>query len=150
MIELISENMKVLRSAENYTQDKMAEVIGISKKTLVQIEKGRSEASWTVVVAVCALFRDSVLLQSILGPDPVETVALAARDHIRTPKNKTLGGRIFWQEVEQRSGFRLQQNIISKHFRILDAKDYRLFSTIDQDVARKELKQIAEQMEPNK
>jgi DNA-binding XRE family transcriptional regulator len=48
----------------------MAEIQGISKKTLVQIEKGRQEAGWSQVVAVWALFQESQILQHVLGGDP--------------------------------------------------------------------------------
>ncbi|PFB11956.1 helix-turn-helix domain-containing protein, partial [Bacillus cereus] len=37
IIELISMKIKLIRTEKGYTQDKMAEVLGISKKTLVQI-----------------------------------------------------------------------------------------------------------------
>ncbi|RCK09687.1 hypothetical protein DT075_36260 [Bacillus licheniformis] len=52
----------------------MANVLGMSKKTLVQIEKGRSAAGWAHVVAVCALFRNSEVLQAVLGDEPLEVV----------------------------------------------------------------------------
>lgn len=42
--ELISSKLRLIRTESRYTQEKMANVLGISKKTLVQIEKGRSTA----------------------------------------------------------------------------------------------------------
>ena len=52
VIDLLSSKMKLIRVEKGYTQDKMAEVLGISKKTLVQIEKERTQANWTQVVAL--------------------------------------------------------------------------------------------------
>ena len=132
LIEIVSAKLKLIRTERGYTQDKMAEVIGLSKKTLVQIEKERTSAGWTTIVAVCALFRNSDILQSALGGDPVEMAELVAHDTItRSRRDKTMGGRIFWHELDHQNGFRLQQNVISGHYRILDDDDYRLFSTYD-------------------
>lgn len=132
IIEVVSSKIKLIRTERGYTQDKMAEVIGLSKKTLVQIEKGRITAGWTTTAAVCALFRDSDVLQSALGGDPVETAELIAHESIKRPSGgKTMGGRVWWRELDHQNGFRLQQNVISGHYRILDADDYRLFSTYD-------------------
>ncbi|KIL74581.1 helix-turn-helix transcriptional regulator [Pseudobacillus badius] len=141
--QLISEKLKLIRTEQGYTQDTMAEVIGLSKKTIVQIEKGRSLAGWTTTVAICALFRESRILQDALGSsDPVEIAEIAAHRYIRRSHDKTLGGRVWWREKEQWNGFRLQQNIISGHYRILDPADYRLFSTYDQQAVTAEWQQL--------
>lgn len=129
----VSAKLKLIRTERGYTQDKMAEVIGLSKKTLVQIEKERTTAGWTTAAAVCALFRNSDILQSALGGDPVEIIELAVHKTISQPhaRDKTMGGRVWWRELDRQKGVRLQQNVISGHYRVLDAEDYRLFSTYD-------------------
>lgn len=38
---------------------------------------------------------------------------------------KTLGGRQFWGDVAFFRGFRIQQNVITGHYRLLDPDDYR-------------------------
>ena len=38
---------------------------------------------------------------------------------------KTLGGRQFWGDVLFFHGWRIQQNVLTKHYRLLDGKDYR-------------------------
>ena len=41
--------------------------------------------------------------------------------------------------VEKHSGvwwFRLQQNVISQHYRILDSNNFRLISTFDEQIAK--------------
>lgn len=140
---LMTEKMKLIRTERGYTQEKMAEVLGISKKTLVQIEKGRTEAGWTTTVAACALFRTSDLLQNTLGGDPVELAEMAAHGTVRHPRTKrTFGGRVWWREVDSGNGYRLQQNLISGHYRILDEKDYRVFSTLDPEAAKAEMDEI--------
>ena len=132
-INLISEKVKLIRTEANYKQDKMAHILGISKKTLVQIEKGRITTGWTTCIAICALFRESSILQSALGGDPLDVIELLAHDIDILPQEKTLGGHVWWRNIKQNERYKLQQNILSKHYRIIDEQDYRLISTFDED-----------------
>lgn len=133
LIAIASEKVKLVRTENDYTQEKMAEILGISKKTLVQIEKGRIDAGWTTTVALFALFRESSILQSTIGGDPMEVIELTAHDFILRPKDKTMGGYIWWRNVHEENGYRLQQNVLSQHFRIIDAENFRLYSTLDEN-----------------
>ncbi|EEK69908.1 MULTISPECIES: helix-turn-helix transcriptional regulator [Bacillus cereus group] len=140
--ELISTKIKLIRTEKGYTQDKMAEVLGISKKTLVQIEKGRSNTGWTNTVAICALFRDSEVLQSTLGDDPLVVIETIAHKSTKNFKEKTLGGKVWWNQIQEKGDFRLQQNLISKHYRILDKHDYRWFNSFDLEKALDQLDKL--------
>ena len=131
MIEILSSKMKLVRVEKDYTQEEMADVLGLSKKTLVQIEKDRMLASWTTVVALCALFRDSQVIHSVLGSDPLEVIETIAHKQIIRPKEKTLGGKVWWKDEMRKGAFRVQQNVISQHYRILDDEDYRWYSTFN-------------------
>lgn len=135
IMQITSESLKLIRTENDYTQDKMSEILGISKKTLVQIEKGRILANWTTTIAICALFRHSETLQNRIGGDPMEVIELTAHDVIITPKEKTLGGYVWWKNIDEYKKHRLQQNLLSKHYRILDDENYRILSTFDEDVA---------------
>jgi len=146
LIYLLSGKMKLIRIEKGYTQEKMAEVLGISKKTLVQIEKGRIYAGWTQIVALCALFRDSEIIESVLGDRPLEIIETIAHDEIDVPKGKTFGGRMWWSEVKRLGAFRLQQNILSKHYRILDEQNYRWYSSFNKEEAIKRLEELARGM----
>lgn len=142
VIKLISVKVKVIRTEKGYTQDQMAEVLGISKKTLVQIEKERTEANWTTVVAICALFKSSEVLHATLGPSPLEVIETVAHEHIFEPLDKTLGGKVWWKEIHIENGYRLQQNLVSKHYRVINEQDYRLFSSFDKEEAMRVFNQI--------
>lgn len=147
VMQVVSEKMKVIRTERDFSQEKMAGCLGISKKTLVQIEKGRVMASWNVVVATVALFSDSDSLQNKLGDEPLEVLRLIAHTNVNEPRDKTMGGRMWWVEIESNGNFRLQQNLISKHYRILDKENYRWFSSFDQAGARERLKELGSQSE---
>lgn len=50
---------------------------------------------------------------------------------------KTLGGRQFWGDVQFFRGWRIQQNVFSKHYRLLDGADHRHASgTLEECQAR--------------
>jgi DNA-binding XRE family transcriptional regulator len=133
-IIIVSDKLKLIRTETNYTQDKMSEILGISKKTLVQIEKGRILCGWSTCIAVCALFRESSILINAFGGDPLDAIELLAHNSIIAPKEKTLGGHVWWRNIEKNEKYRLQQNILSLHYRILDKNDFRLISSLDEKV----------------
>ena len=125
----------------------MSEILGISKKTLVQIEKGRIEASWSVTVTLCALFRDSEIVQNTLGGDPLDILQIVAHQSYDTPKELTLGGKIWWTEIHRLGSFRLQKNLVSDHYRILDESNRRWFSTFDENEAKIKLEELNQNKE---
>lgn len=142
IIMLVSGKLRLIRTEAGYTQDKMAEIIGISKKTLVQIEKGRVLASWSTVVSVCALFREMETVQFLFGNEPLEVLETVACQGIDVRKRKTFSPRLWWKELAKKGGYMLQQNILSKHFRIVDEKNYRIFSSFDEDYSKLRFKEI--------
>ncbi|RDU35340.1 transcriptional regulator [Neobacillus piezotolerans] len=143
IIEMVSEKLRLIRTEAGYTQDKMADIIGVSKKTLVQIEKGRVLAGWSTVVAVCALFRETETVQFLFGNEPIEVLETVAREGIDYRRGKTFGGKIWWRELIRKNGYILQQNILSKHFRILDEKHYRIYSSFDEGNAKHRFRELA-------
>jgi DNA-binding XRE family transcriptional regulator len=144
VITHMAQYIKLVRLESGYTQEKMAEILGISKKTLVQIEKGRISPAWYTVVTICALFRDSEILRIQFGDDALDTLTNLARQHVEYRKERTMGGKVWWKEIQRMSSFRLQQNIISQHYRILDDDDYRWYSTFDKAEAIKELTKLCQ------
>ncbi|MGG0719268.1 helix-turn-helix domain-containing protein [Robertmurraya massiliosenegalensis] len=139
----VSEKLRLIRTEAGYTQDKMAEIIGVSKKTLVQIEKGRMYANWPTVVTISALFRETETVQYLFGNEPLEVLETVARDGIDYRKEKTLGGKIWWREIAKKNSFILQQNILSQHFRILDEEYFRIFSSTDEKASLERFNELA-------
>ncbi|XMB87506.1 helix-turn-helix domain-containing protein [Mycoplasmatota bacterium WC44] len=133
IINIVSKKIRLLRSEYNFSQDRMSEVLGISKKTLVQIEKERTVASWTMVMAICGLFRESEILKMTLGEDPIELIEAVVFESVSVPRNITGGGRVFWRNIESSGKFKVQKNIISSHYRIIDGNDKRWYSSFDKE-----------------
>lgn len=138
----VSEKFRLIRTEAGYTQDKMADIIGVSKKTLVQIEKGRVLANWSTVVSICALFRETETVQFLFGNEPLEVLETVAREGIDYRKMKTFGGKIWWRLLTKKNGYILQQNILSKHYRILDEQNYRIFSSFDEKQSKLRFKEL--------
>lgn len=142
IIRSVSDKLRLIRTEAGYTQDKMADIIGVSKKTLVQIEKGRVLANWSTVVSICALFRETETVQFLFGSEPLEVIETVAREEIDYRKGKTFGDHIWWKVLTKKHGFMLQQNILSKHFRILDQRNNRIFSSFDEKLSKKRFKEL--------
>ena len=73
-IKLLDGKLKLIRTEYGLTQDKMAS--GISKKTLVEIEKNRKSLGWTSSVALASIFSDSTILHDAIGGDISDLIML--------------------------------------------------------------------------
>ncbi len=125
------EKLKLVRTEYGFNQEKMADVLGISKKTLVQIEKGRSSLGWTGTVALCTIFERSEVLEAAFDGAAAEMVMTLAFQDAEPNYPKTMGGKVWWKTLEETAEYKLQQNIVSQHFRILDQHDRRILSSFE-------------------
>ncbi|MBC7766096.1 MAG: transcriptional regulator, partial [Hyphomonadaceae bacterium] len=57
---------------------------------------------------------------------------------------KTFGGKVWWRDVQASGGYKIQQNIISNHFRILDNADRRVCSSFEFTYMEHRLKELSE------
>ena len=135
----VNSRLKLVRTEYNLTQDKMAVILGISKKTLVESEKGRRSLGWTEAVALTAIFRDSTILRDALGEDYPEMVSALALQETDIRYPSTMGGEVWWREIKSEKGYKIQQNLISGHYRLLDSKDAKLVSSFDLDLVEEYL-----------
>ncbi|TDM07465.1 XRE family transcriptional regulator XdrA [Macrococcus lamae] len=126
--DLLQTKFKMVRIEAGYTQDTMAQTIGLSKKTLVQIEKERVLPNWTTCVSLCALFRDSEVLQTTLGGDPLEVIQVISRGACAYPKNENLD-ELWWETKQKEAGYTLQFNKISNLYRVIDSANQPLFGS---------------------
>jgi len=123
--------VKLVRTEYGFTQDVMARVLGISKKTLVEIEKGRSSLGWMGAVAFAVLFSESRVLSGLLGGEASDMILALGFQDTKPVFPKTMGGKVWWRTVESRGEYRIQQNIISQHYRALDGENGRVCSSFD-------------------
>ena len=138
----LDRQVKLVRTEYGFTQDVMAKVLGISKKTLVEIEKGRSSLGWTGAVALCAIFSGSQVLSGLLGGEAGDMIQALAFQDLRPAYPTTLGGKVWWRAGERRGGYTIQQNILSQHYRALDSQDGRVCSSFDLEEIRRRLEEL--------
>ena len=133
---------KLVRTEYALTQDAKARVLGSSKKTLVEIEKGRRSLGWTGAAALCAIFAGSQVLSGQLGGEAGELLQAVAFQDLRPRYPKTLGGKVWWRPVETVGPYRIQQNLLSQHYRALDGEDGRVCSSFDLEEVRRRLREL--------
>ena len=138
----LDRQVKLVRTEYGFNQEVMARVLGISKKTLVEIEKGRSSLGWTGAVALCAIFSGSQVLSGLLGGEAGDMVRARAFQDLRPTYPKTMGGRVWWRFVETVGPYTVQQNILSQHYRALDREDGRVCSSFDLEEVRRRLREL--------
>jgi DNA-binding XRE family transcriptional regulator len=130
-IKKVDEKIKLIRNEKGYTQDKMAGILGLAKKTLINVEKGRGSLGWSTAVAACVIFKDSEILQLTFGGNPQDIILSLAFEEYSIKREKTMGGLIWWKEIVSNENYKIQQNLVSKHYRILDKENKRLCCSFD-------------------
>lgn len=140
--KMISGKIRLIRTEADLTQDKMAETIGISKKTLVQVEKGRQTLGFTAAALVAVLFRRGEIMQSMLGDSALEVVDLVATKRKSKASYKTMGGKVWWTEEKKTSSYIVQRHILTGHYRILDHDHYLQFYSMDRKETLKRLQEL--------
>lgn len=138
----LDRQVKLVRTEYGFTQDVMAKILGLSKKTLVEIEKGRSSLGWMGAVAFTTLFADSRVLSGLLGGEASDMVLALAFQDTRPVFPKTMGGKVWWRTVERLGEYKIQQNIISQHYRALDGEDGRVCSSFELEAVRRQVKEL--------
>lgn len=136
--------VKLVRTEYGFTQEAMAKALGLSKKTLVEIEKGRSSLGWMGAVAFSSIFSGSQVLSGVLGGGAEDLVQALAFEELRPLYPRTMGGRVWWRTVENFGPYRIQQNLISFHYRALDEEDGRICSSFEIETVRQRLRQLME------
>lgn len=138
----MNESLKLVRTEYGLTQDKMAVCIGVSKKTLVEIEKGRSSLGWSGAVTLSSVFSESSVLQNSFGGDMTDIVKALAFEHTKINYPKTMGGKVWWRVIEETDKWKIQQNYISGHYRLLTKDDLRVCSSFELETVKNATKLI--------
>jgi DNA-binding XRE family transcriptional regulator len=146
-VYIMDQQVKLIRNEYGLNQDKMAALLGLSKKTLVEIEKGRSSLGWTAAVALASIFSNSTIINNSLGGDVEDIIVAIAFNDVDVKYPRTMGGKIWWKTVLEKEGYIIQQNILSHHFRLLDPDNRRRiasfeYSEIEEHLEREILKKL--------
>lgn len=79
LIEKISKNFIQIRKESKLRQEDMANILGISKNTIVNIENSDKLFNWPVVISIVLLFSSTSVVKEILGENnAIETIMKCA------------------------------------------------------------------------
>ena len=78
----MSELLKLVRTEYGLTQEVMAAILGMSRKSLVECEKGRRTLCWPEAAAISVIFMDSKVLNDAFGGAADEIVRALAFENI--------------------------------------------------------------------
>ena len=62
----MSENLMVFRNKLRLKQSELAEKVGISRQTLLEIEKGKRAMQWNIFLALLSVFREDSSTRDLL------------------------------------------------------------------------------------
>ena len=130
-IKACDESLKAVRNEFSFNQEKMSYTLGISKKTLVEIEKGRSSLGWSGSVTLCSLFGESAALSELFGGDIIAVIRTIAFEGGEPNYRHAHSARVWWHKVFEKDGFRIEQNRVSQHYRLLSPDNSVLASSFD-------------------
>jgi len=124
--------LRLVRTEADLTQEQMAHAIGISKKTLVDIEKGRRSLGWSGSVALCVVFSRSNVISSAFGESPVDMIpGLALTDTPAPAASPTTNP--WWEVVADNGEYRIEQNVVSQHYRLMARDNTKIAASFDID-----------------
>ena len=67
MIQLLRNELPVLRAKARMSQEELAEKIGVSRQTYSSIETGKREMSWTTFLALIAYFQNNESTRTMIN-----------------------------------------------------------------------------------
>ena len=143
-VQLMDGKLKLIRTEYGLSQDKMSGILGISKKTIIEIEKSRKSLGWTNSVALASIFSDSTILRNAIGGDISGLIIAVAFKDMEIDYPKTWGGSILWSTKTEKNGYRIQQNMFSRHYRLLNPENRRMYVSFNFDEIEDILEKLIE------
>ncbi|MBR6793919.1 MAG: transcriptional regulator [Clostridia bacterium] len=115
-IALCDRKEKLVRNELGYSQEKMSTLLGLSKKTLVEIEKWRSSLGWQGAVTLCTLFQNTRGITLTFGSDiPALLRALTEDAAYLQPVESPYAA---WVPILELDGKTIEQNAASQLYRL--------------------------------
>ena len=107
---------KLVRNELGYSQEKMSALLGISKKTLVEIEKWRASLGWQGAVTLCTLFQNTRAVTLTFGSDVPALLRAMTDDAAYLPPVESPYSK--WVQVLVLGEKTIEQNTTSQLYRL--------------------------------
>ncbi len=115
-IDQCNRKEKLVRNELGYSQEKMSALLGISKKTLVEIEKWRASLGWQGAVTLATLFQHTREITLAFGNDVPSLVRAMTENAAYLPPITSPYSK--WGQVLQIDGAVIEQNNASQLYRL--------------------------------
>ena len=115
-IETCDRKEKLVRNELGLSQEKMSILLGVSKKTLVEIEKWRSSLGWQGAVTLCTLFQNTREITLTFGPDIPTLLRALSQEAAYLPPVESPHAQ--WVTILDLGGKLIQQNTASQLYRL--------------------------------
>lgn len=112
---------KLVRNELGYSQEKMSVLLGLSKKTLVEIEKWRASLGWQGAVTLCTLFQNTREITLAFGSDVPALLRAMTEDAAYLPPIESPYSK--WVTVLEKDGKFIQQNTASQLYRLREKEE---------------------------
>ena len=120
-IALCDRKEKLVRNELGYSQEKMSTLLGVSKKTLVEIEKWRSSLGWQGAVTLCTLFANTREITLTFGTDIPALLQAMTAEAAYLPKFESPYAA--WISILQLDDCIIEQNSASQLYRLRKGTD---------------------------
>lgn len=115
-IEICDRKEKLVRNELGLSQERMSVLLGVSKKTLVEIEKWRSSLGWQGAVTLCTLFQNTREITLTFGPDVPALLRALSQEAAYLPPVESPHAQ--WITILDLGGKLIQQNTASQLYRL--------------------------------
>lgn len=115
-IALCNRKEKLVRNELGYSQEKMSALLGLSKKTLVEIEKWRASLGWQGAVTLCTLFQNTREITLAFGSDVPALLRALTEDAAYLPPFESPYSK--WVQVLEKDGRSIEQNTATQLYRL--------------------------------
>jgi DNA-binding XRE family transcriptional regulator len=85
LAEKMAEDLMVLRTKLRLKQSELAEKVGVSRQTLLEIEKGKRTMQWNTFLALLSVFREDSSTNGLLEHFAIYTPELSR--YLTSPEN---------------------------------------------------------------
>lgn len=76
LAKILAKNLKAYRNACGWSQERLADIIGVTRQTVLAIENGKRDMTWTMFMAFLLLFLNNEKTRNELLNSGVLTVQL--------------------------------------------------------------------------
>ena len=144
--KIIHQELHEIREEYNLSQMAFASMMGVSKKTYIQLEKKRIVLKWSEAVTVASIFNDSIAIKRHYGDDVISIIQLHTFDQSIVSMNGYQSNDAH-DIVMNSDDYSLIRIKVSNLFKIIDNFDKSLYASFSERDIIEKFNEIIKQKE---